>query len=130
MNFDDLLFTQNQKEAAIYALYQIARSDEDLAEEEISFIKDVGLKLGEVFDYMSVSSLIVKNSSQHITELKNFSEKQKGWFIVAVYTLINSDSRLFDEEFCMANGFFNAMGISKEDAVNLVSHSKSGLKFY
>lgn len=73
----DLNFTQKQKEAALFALHQIARSDNDLAENEINFLKRIGESIGEVFNHLSISSLITGNSSNQISELKNLSKSQK-----------------------------------------------------
>jgi len=125
-----LRFTNPQKEAAIYGLYQIARSDSELAENEIDLITKVGELLGEVFDHMSISKLIVKNSYEHVNELMKFSDVQKEWFIVASYAMINCDNKLVEEEFTIAHGFFQVMGISSEKATDVIKKMDNGISFY
>lgn len=125
-----LNFTETQRKAAIYGLYQIARSDFEFDDTEIDFLKKIGESLGEVFDHMSISNLIVENASSQINSLKTFNKKQKEWFVVASYSMINSDNKLFDEEFNVANGLFKAMGISQEKAVSLISNLGNGVNYY
>ncbi len=123
-------FTQEQKEAIIYSLYQIARSDEDLADDEVAFIKVVGDFLGEVFDYMSINSFISKSALVYMKTLNELTECQKEWYVVAVYSLINSDQKLFDEEFSVSNGFLNGMGITTARANAIISKIEGGLDYY
>jgi len=125
-----LRFTQEQKEAAIYALYQISRSDEFLDESEIEFLSRVGDLLGEVFDHLSITKLMVKNSPEHLSSLLTYNAAQKEWFVIAAYAMINCDNKLFDEEFTMAQGFFNIMGINSDEASRIVMKLDSGLRLF
>jgi len=127
---NNLRFDSEQKQAAIYALYQISKSDDYLDETEIEFLSRVGELLGEVFDHLSISKLMVKNSPEHMHALMTFNSAQKEWFVIAAYAMINCDDKLFDEEFTMAQGFFNVMGINSEKAQEIISKLDSGVRFY
>ncbi len=130
MNLNHLGLTEKQKEAIIYALYQIARSDNELVDSEISFITAVSEKLGTIFNHLSVSTFITKNSSEYFKILCTLNKQQKEFFIIATFTMINKDDRLLDEEFSLTNQFFRAMGIKSEEAVTIISRIKEKVKFY
>tara|TARA_B100000795_G_scaffold72197_2_gene50913 strand:+ start:31108 stop:31236 length:129 start_codon:yes stop_codon:yes gene_type:complete len=42
MGSSDLKFTEKQKEAAVFSLYQISFNENDLPEDEIVFLKRIG----------------------------------------------------------------------------------------
>jgi len=123
--------TLSQKKAMVYAFYQIAKSDNELAEDEITFLQKIGDKLGETFGHLSISQLIVTNTTEHIKHLKSLNSNQKNWFVINALAVINADKRLYDEEFSVANGFFAIIGYTPEK-VNLMidSLNSSKLKFY
>ncbi len=125
-----LRFNQEQKQAIIYALYQISKSDDHLDESELQFLSRVGELLGEVFDYLSISKLLVRNSPDHLRALMTFDDAQKEWFVIASYAIINSDDKLYDEEFTMAHRFFNVMDMSSEKAQEIIRKLDSGVRFY
>jgi len=121
MGSSDLKFTEKQKEAAVFGLYQISLSENDLPEDEIVFLKRIGSKLGKVFNHRSISSFLTKNSSKQISELRRFSKAQKEWFVLAAFPMINPDKILFDEEFTVSTAFLKVMGISSKEAFRIVS---------
>lgn len=127
---NSLRFTTEQKQAAIYALYQISKSDNHLDENEIAFLTRVGELLGEVFDHLSISSLLVKNSPEHLNSLMTYNSAQKEWFVIAAYAMINCDDKLFDEEFTVAQGFFNVMDIDAAKAQSIISKLNSGVRMF
>ncbi|MFK7755712.1 MAG: hypothetical protein AB8B53_02145 [Flavobacteriales bacterium] len=130
MNLEHLALTEAQKEAVIYALYQIARSDNDLVDSEVSFLSAVSEQFGQVFDHLSVSKFITKNSSEQFKMLCTLNDAQKDFFVVATYAMINQDDKLLDEEFSLTNQFFRAMGIAHEKAVMTISSLNDNVRFY
>ncbi len=127
---ESLRFTIEQKQAAIYALYQISKSDSDLAESEIEFLSRVCELLGEVFDHLSISKFLVKNSPVHLHALMTYNSAQKEWFVIAAYAMLNCDSKLFDEEFTVAQGFFNVMNIDKDNAQKMIAKLQPEVKAF
>ncbi|MEJ6796930.1 MAG: hypothetical protein QNK63_09480 [Flavobacteriales bacterium] len=121
MENSDLKFTEKQKEAAVFGLYQMSLSDNDLAEDEIVFLKRIGSKLGNAFSHFSISTFITENSSKQISELRRFSKEQKEWFILAAFSMVNPDTILFDDGFTVSTAFLKVMGISNEEAFHIVS---------
>jgi len=77
--------------------------------------------LGKVLNYLSISFFLTKNASKQVSELRRFSIAQKEWFVLAAFSMTNSDKMRFDEEFTVSTAFLKVMGISSKEAFRIVS---------
>ena len=107
-------FTDEQKKAILFSLFDIANSDDEFHAKEIEFFDQIGNLLnyptGESMldEYLEADKAIVFES------LNDFSDSQKDWYIVIVYGMVHADGKVLDEELADAGRFLEGMGISKE----------------
>ena len=116
MNFEKIELAEKQKEAIVYALYQIVKNDVEKVTSEVSFLSNFTEELANVFDQISISNIIVNNSSEHLKKLRDLNKEQQAFFISATLTIINKDERILKEPYSLTNQFFRVMGIASENA--------------
>ena len=115
-------FTNDQKRAILYSLLLIAKSDGEYHQNE-RLILDVtaqflNYNLNDI-KFLQYPSLGVETMYQ---ELNTLNSKQKDWYILSTYGMINADFQYKQVEDNFANHFFEKMGISEEYINKLVQY--------
>ena len=107
-------FTDEQKKAILFSLFDIANSDDEFHAKEIEFFDQIGKLLNYPTGESILDEYLEADKEKVFESLNDFSESQKDWYIVIVYGMIHADGKVLDEELADAERFLIGMGISKE----------------
>jgi hypothetical protein len=115
-------FTDDQKRAILYSLLLIAKSDGEYHQNEKLNLDITAQFLNynlNDFKFLQYPSLGVETMYQ---ELNALNSKQKDWYVLSTYGMINADFQYKQVEDNFANHFFEKMGISEEYINKLVQY--------
>ncbi len=107
-------FTDEQKKAILFSLFDIANSDDEFHAKEIEFFDQIGNLLNYPTGESILDEYLEADKEKVFDSLNDFSDSQKDWYIVIVYGMVHADGKVLDEELADAERFLEGMGISKE----------------
>jgi hypothetical protein len=107
-------FTDEQKKAILFSLFDIANSDDEFHAKEIEFFDQIGNLLNYPTGESILDEYLEADKEKVFESLNDFSDSQKDWYIVIVYGMVHADGKVLDEELADAERFLEGMGISKE----------------
>ena len=108
-------FTDEQKKAILFSLFDIANSDDEFHAKEIEFFDQVGNLLNYPTGENILDEYLEADREKVFKSLNDLSDSQKDWYIITVFGMIHADGKVLDEELTDAERFLSGiMGISKE----------------
>jgi len=118
-------FTNEQKRAIMVSLYVIANSDEEFHTKEVEFLQQTADILGYQISSDIDQEFSGINRGKVFEQLKEFSDKQKEWYLVTVTGMIHSDGKVLESELDDALRYLLSMGISKEKMIKSIKKFKA-----
>ena len=116
-------FTDEQKQAILFSLFDIANSDNEFHAKEIEFFDQIGSLLNYPTGDNILDEYLEADKEKVFESLNDFSDIQKDWYIVIVYGMVHADGKVLDEELADAERFLEGMGISKERISEAIKNS-------
>ena len=113
-------FTNEQKRAIMVSLYVIANSDEEFHTKEVEFLQQTADILGYQISSDIDQEFSGINRGKVFEQLKEFSDKQKEWYLVTVTGMIHADGKVLESELDDALRYLLSMGISKEKMIKSI----------
>ncbi len=111
--------------AIIVSLYIIANSDEEFHTKEVEFLQQTADLLGYQISSKIDQEFSGINRGKVFEQLKEFSDKQKEWYLVTVTGMIHADGKVLDSELDDALRYLLSMGISKEKMIKSIKKFKA-----
>lgn len=118
-------FTNEQKRAIMVSLYVIANSDEEFHTKEVEFLQQTAYILGYQISNDIDQEFSGINRGKVFEQLKEFSDKQKEWYLITVTGMIHSDGKVLESELDDALRHLLSMGISKEKMIKSIKKFKA-----
>ena len=118
-------FTDEQKKAILFSLFDIANSDNEFHAKEIEFFDQIGNLLNYQTGENILDEYLEADKEKVFESLNDFTDSQKDWYIVTVFGMIHADGKVLDEELADAERFLSGiMGISKERINDAIQKSQ------
>ena len=110
----DYEFSDDEKNAILSSLYNIAHSDDEYHPNEKELLKEISAIIGYDFEDFSKEGHIELDDNQIFEILKGLDEGQKDWFIITAFLMIYADGVALMQEYFKIESYFEKIGISKE----------------
>jgi len=100
-------FTDEQKQAILFSLFDIANSDDEFHAKEIEFFDQIGNLLNYPTGDEILDDYLKADREKVFESLNDFSDSQKDWYIVIVYGMVHADGKVLDEELAISKRLNN-----------------------